>query len=77
MVQGILKWIAEQVLEGKSLVNIDFGETGLNSGEKMALIDCVLVAGVRDFGRHWRPCHSLRLSRGPYPSRSRPSRVAA
>ena len=42
MVQGILKWIAEQVLEGKSLVNIDFGETGLNSGEKMALIDLAL-----------------------------------
>jgi PhnB protein len=37
----------------------------------------VLVAGVRDSGRQWRPRHGLRLNWGPYPSRPRPSRVAA
>jgi hypothetical protein len=42
MAQGNMKWIAEQVLEGKSLLNIDFGETGLNSDQKLALIDLAL-----------------------------------
>ena len=43
MVPANMKWIAEQVLEGKGLLNIDFGETGLNSDEKLALIGLALT----------------------------------
>ena len=44
---------------------------------KLMSIFCVLVAGVRDSCRQWRPCHGLRLNWGHYASSPRPSRVAA
>ena len=42
MVQTNMKWIAEQVREGKSLLNIEFGETTLSSDAKLALIALAL-----------------------------------
>jgi len=42
MDQDNMKGIAEQVLEGKSLLSIDFGDTGLTAEAKLALIDLAL-----------------------------------
>ena len=42
MVPANIKWIEEQVLEGKRLVDIDFGEVKLNSDQKLELIDLAL-----------------------------------
>ena len=39
MTQEQMKWIAEQVLGGKKLHDIEFGVPALNTEEKLALID--------------------------------------
>ena len=37
-----LKRIAEQVIEGKKLLEVDFGEPNLSLEEKLALVDLAL-----------------------------------
>ena len=52
MSQEQLRWIAEQVLEGKKLHEIDFGEPHLDLEEKLRKIDQALKLYPLPEARH-------------------------